>query len=104
MFRFNIDLIVSGGKIDEYLEAMEVFADRDLDPLEVRFGYQDEAGNLNETPTSMDLRFGVDSLLKLKIDQWESEPGEESQEAAEGEAAPAETEEEGGGLFGFLGF
>ena len=67
------------------LEAMEVFADRDLDPLEVRFGYQDEAGNLNATPTSMDLRFGVDSLLKLKIDQWESEPGEESQEAPEGE-------------------
>ncbi|MEM8671475.1 MAG: trypsin-like peptidase domain-containing protein [Planctomycetota bacterium] len=51
------------------VEAVEVFADRDEDPAELWVMRENEG---DETPTGLDLRYGVDSVLKLKIKSWES--------------------------------
>ena len=55
------------------LEVMEVFADRDLEPLEVWFQYEDETDDRPLMPVGIDLRYGTESILKLKLEKWESE-------------------------------
>ncbi|MEC8473159.1 MAG: hypothetical protein VXZ38_00790 [Planctomycetota bacterium] len=55
------------------LEVMEVFADRDLDPLEVWFRYEDETNGQPLMPVGIDLRYGTESILELKVETWESE-------------------------------
>ena len=55
------------------LECMEVFADRDLDPLEVWFDYDKASDNSGPRPHSLDLRYGTESILGLQITSWEIE-------------------------------
>ena len=49
---------------NELVEAVEVFADRDSDPAEVWIEWN---GDKIDT---LDLRYGVDSLLKIKVNSW----------------------------------
>ena len=60
------------------LEAMEVFADRDLDPLEVWFQY-DDADSSRLTPIGLEVRFGTQSRLRLRVQEWGfADPAEEN--------------------------
>ena len=60
------------------LEAMEVFADRDLDPLEVWFQY-DDADSSRLTPSGLEVRFGTQSRLRLRVQEWGfADPAEEN--------------------------
>ncbi|MGB7326961.1 MAG: trypsin-like peptidase domain-containing protein [Rubripirellula sp.] len=57
------------------LEAVEVFADRDEDPAELwilRDGAESDA-----VPTFLDLRYGTESLLKVKVKSWKLVPESE---------------------------
>lgn len=53
------------------LEAIEVFADRDEDPAELWITRENSA---DELPSGLDLRYGVTSVLKIKIKSWERVP------------------------------
>ncbi len=60
------------------LEAMEVFADRDLDPLEVWFQY-DDSDSSRLTPIGLEVRFGTQSRLRLRVQEWGfADPAEEN--------------------------
>ena len=48
---------------------MEVFADRDLDPLEVWFQY-DDSDSSRLTPIGLEVRFGTQSRLRLRVQEW----------------------------------
>lgn len=76
------------------LEAMEVFADRDLDPLEVWFEYPpaDATAKLEspqskawQRPSVLDLRYGTESILRLEIQAWETLSGAEGLQPQEKE-------------------
>ena len=56
------------------VEAIEVFADRDEDPAEL---WVLREGDSQSMPTILDLRYGLDSRLKIKVNSWESVPGSE---------------------------
>ena len=57
---------------------MEVFADRDLDPLEVWFQY-DDADSSRLTPSGLEVRFGTQSRLRLRVQEWGfADPAEEN--------------------------
>jgi serine protease Do len=68
---------------DRRLEAIEVFADRDSDPAELWF----ETTGVNEVPKAMDLKFGVDSKLRINIESWSVESAEEAKSDKKPEAA-----------------
>ncbi len=51
------------------LEVIEVFADRDEDPAELWLTR--EGDDLTKSPTVLDLRYGIDSILKIKVKSWE---------------------------------
>ncbi len=63
------------------VEVVEVFADRDSDPAELWIIR--EPGN--ETPTMLDLRYGVDSMLRIRLKSWRAEEAGESKPVAEKE-------------------
>lgn len=73
------------------VEAIEVFADRDEDPAEL---WVLREGDSQSMPTILDLRYGLDSRLKIKVNSWESVPGSElewdngEKNAAVGHARP----------------
>ncbi|NND99372.1 MAG: trypsin-like serine protease [Pirellulaceae bacterium] len=52
-----------------HVEVVEVFADRDEDPAELWIG-RDETG----APTTMDLRYGLDSVLRFQVTSWDKRP------------------------------
>ena len=52
------------------VEAVEVFAGRDSDPAEILFRWPD-SGN-SPHPTALELRFGTQPLMIIKIDSWQS--------------------------------
>ncbi len=49
------------------LEAIEVTADRDDDPAELLIKWGDDP---SKTPTHLELRYGMTSILNVKIDSW----------------------------------
>jgi S1-C subfamily serine protease len=62
------------------VEAIEVFADRDEDPAEL---WLLREGDSQVMPTSLDLRYGIDSILKIKIKSWEEVPASDLQWSTE---------------------
>ncbi len=56
------------------IEAIEVFADRDEDPAELWIERGDDAKAM---PTHLDLRFGTESLLRVKLASWKLIPESE---------------------------
>ncbi len=55
------------------VEVVEVFADRDSDPAELWISR--EAGK--QTPTMLELRYGLDSYLKIRVKSWKIQPAED---------------------------
>ena len=53
------------------VEAIEVFADRDEDPAEL---WLLREGDSKSMPTVLDLRYGVESILKIKLKSWKEVP------------------------------
>jgi hypothetical protein len=53
------------------LEAIEVFADRDKDPAEVWLIREDPS---DPQPTILDLRYGTQSELRLRVKSWRKLP------------------------------
>ncbi len=52
------------------VEVVEVSADQDIDPAELCV-LRDDAAPMS-IPSCFDLRYGVDSMLRLKIDSWQA--------------------------------
>ncbi len=57
------------------VEAVEVFADRDSDPAELWVTREDG----DDKPVVLDLRYGVESILKVRVKSWRSEETTEKQ-------------------------
>ncbi|TWU47812.1 putative serine protease HhoB precursor [Rubripirellula reticaptiva] len=57
------------------LEAVEVFADRDEDPAELWL--LRDGADAKAMPTFLDLRYGTESLLKVKVKSWKLVPESE---------------------------
>lgn len=69
------------------LEAIEVFADRDEDPAEL---WIDRTGDdLSSVPEILDLRYGIDSILRVKVNSWTFVP-ESALPGDQGDAAGKE--------------
>lgn len=69
------------------VEVIEVFADRDRDPAEL-WMFRD---NLDDSmPTLLDLRYGTDSVLRIRVESWQKVA--QSQSADEGGDKPEESE------------
>ena len=66
------------------VEAIEVFADRDEDPAELWLLREGDPGSM---PNILDLRYGIDSLLKIKVKSWEEVPASELEWADENKNA-----------------
>lgn len=66
------------------VEAIEVFADRDEDPAEL---WLMREGDSKSMPNILDLRYGIGSLLKIKVKSWEEVPASELEWAAENKNA-----------------
>lgn len=66
----------------ELVEVVEVFADRDEDPAELWVIRE----NGEQQPSILDLRYGMDSVLRLKIKSWQTIPVEKTEAQAEGAA------------------
>ena len=62
------------------VEAIEVFADRDGDPAEL---WLLREGDSKAMPNVLDLRYGIDSILKIKVKSWEEVPASELEWPAE---------------------
>ncbi len=58
------------------LEAIEVTADRDADPAELLVTWGTDPA---QPPTHLELRYGTQSLLKLRVETWELGPTAEGQ-------------------------
>ena len=67
----------------ELVEVVEVFADRDEDPAELWLIREEAA---DSKPTFLELRYGLDTLLRLRINSWNAVPESELKQAAEEEA------------------
>lgn len=50
------------------VEVVEAFADRDEDPAELWIVR--EGDSPDDVPSELDLRYGTDSVLKIKVEQW----------------------------------
>ena len=66
----------------ELVEVVEVFADRDEDPAELWVIRE----NGEQQPSILDLRYGMDSVLRVKIKSWQTIPAEKTEAQAEGAA------------------
>lgn len=66
----------------ELVEVVEVFADRDEDPAELWVIRE----NGEQEPSILDLRYGLDSVLRLKIKSWKTIPAEKTEAQPEGAA------------------
>jgi S1-C subfamily serine protease len=62
------------------VEAIEVFADRDEDPAEL---WLLREGDSKSMPNVLDLRYGVESILKIKLKSWKEVPASDLQWSAE---------------------
>ena len=62
------------------VEAIEVFADRDEDPAEL---WLLREGDSKAMPSVIDLRYGIDSTLKINVKSWEEVPAEKLEWSAE---------------------
>ena len=62
------------------VEAIEVFADRDEDPAEL---WLLREGDSKAIPSALDLRYGIDSTLKINVKSWEEVPAKKLEWAAE---------------------
>ena len=62
------------------VEAIEVFADRDEDPAEL---WLLREPNAKAMPSVLDLRYGTDSILKVKVKSWKEVPASELEWSAE---------------------
>ncbi len=51
------------------IEVVEVFADRDEDPAELWIVR--EGDDTSSTPKTLDLRYGVESILRINVDKWQ---------------------------------
>jgi hypothetical protein len=65
------------------VEAIEVFADRDQDPAELWLTR--ESDDPNAAPARLDLRYGVDSVLRVNVSSW-TRAAESELEAGNAEA------------------
>ncbi|TWU32921.1 S1C family serine protease [Novipirellula artificiosorum] len=76
----------------QLVEAIEVFADRDEDPVELWL-IRDRS-DADAPPVTLDLRYGTESIFRVNIDTWETEKVAESAEpgVAEPESAERETQ------------
>ncbi|WP_146602634.1 S1C family serine protease [Novipirellula aureliae] len=54
----------------ELVEAIEVFADRDEDPAELWITRP--VDDPNAIPITLDLRYGIESVLRIHVDSWEN--------------------------------
>lgn len=54
------------------VEVVEVFAGRDSDPAELWL--HREGKDLSQPPSRLELRYGLESVLDVKIESWKSEP------------------------------
>ncbi len=52
----------------KWVEAIEVFADRDEDPAELWI--ERDGGDASVAPTAIELRYGTDPILRIKIKSW----------------------------------
>lgn len=66
----------------ELVEVIEVFADRDEDPAELWLFRDDTSGQ----PKILELRYGLDTYLRLRIDAWKRIPESELEPATEEKA------------------
>ena len=67
----------------ELVEVIEVFADRDEDPAELWLIRDNED---DEMPSILELRYGLETLLRLKVKSWERVPESQLEPAAEEKA------------------
>ena len=67
------------------LDSIEIVADRDLDPAELLLSWGDEQVGY---PTGLELRYGTESLLKVKIISWAFETRTAAEGAADAPPAP----------------
>jgi hypothetical protein len=67
------------------LDGIEIVADRDLDPAELLLSWGDEQVGY---PTGLELRYGTESLLKVKIISWAFETRTAAEGAADAPPAP----------------
>lgn len=61
------------------VEAIEVFADRDEDPAELWL-IRDQGVTADEPPSVLDLRYGTESVLRIRVKSWSSVPVSDLQE------------------------
>ena len=73
---------------DDRLEAIEVFADRDGDPVEVFM----QRETLDEPPRRISVRFGTDETLAFEVERWQRLRGDASEPNAKSDAEPTERE------------
>ncbi|MAI72570.1 MAG: serine protease [Rhodopirellula sp.] len=66
------------------VEAIEVFADRDEDPAEL---WILRNGDPKAMPNALDLRYGTDSILKIKVTSWEEVSASELEWSADNKNA-----------------
>lgn len=57
------------------VEAIEVFADRDDDPVELMIRWGESK---SDHPESMEVRYGTDAVLTFKVDRWKTENAPEA--------------------------
>jgi hypothetical protein len=67
----------------QLVEVVEVFADRDEDPAEM-WVFREREGD--DAPSILELRYGLETVLRLRIKSWQRVPESESEGAAEEEA------------------
>ena len=60
-----------------WVEAIEVFADRDEDPAELWLLRDNES---DSKPSVLDLRYGTESVLRVRVKSWEKIPEDELDE------------------------
>lgn len=68
------------------VEAIEVFADKDEDPAELWLIREDASSS---KPTVLDLRYGLDSVLRLRVKSWKQVPESKLEQPREGNEADA---------------
>ena len=68
------------------VEAIEVFADKDEDPAELWLIREDASSS---KPTVLDLRYGLDSILRLRVKSWKQVPESQLDPPQDGNEAEA---------------
>jgi hypothetical protein len=62
------------------VEVVEVFAGGDSDPAEL--WVHRDGSDLSQPPTRLELRYGLETVLDVKIESWKSEPATAEQGGA----------------------